>query len=116
MLDEHGNVTDTDGSFHAGVDGAQPGVYMQARPELHRKFRQEWYPGHAADQYQAVDLSAAVSVPYRSATHALRTSEKTKLEPGVRDNKYYVRGLGQVAELSVHGPVEKTVLVGVIRT
>ena len=31
-LDEHGRVEDTSCSFLAGVDGAQPGVYMQARP------------------------------------------------------------------------------------
>jgi hypothetical protein len=116
VLDKHGRVTDTEGSFHAGVDGAQPGVYMQAHPELNRKFRQEWYSGHAADQFKAVDLSAPITVPYRSTKHALRTAETTKLEPGVLDNKYYVRGVGQVAELSIKGPVEKTELVGVIHT
>lgn len=31
-LDRKGNVIDTEGSFHAGVDGAQPGVFMQAVP------------------------------------------------------------------------------------
>jgi hypothetical protein len=32
-LDSHGRVIDTWGSFHAGIDGAQPGVLMQARPQ-----------------------------------------------------------------------------------
>jgi hypothetical protein len=27
-LDRHGKVVSTEGSFHAGVDGAQPGVFM----------------------------------------------------------------------------------------
>jgi hypothetical protein len=115
-LSKHGKVVDREGSFHAGVDGAQPGVYMQAHPELHRRFRQEWYPGHAEDQFRAVDLSAPVSTPYRSSKHALRTEETTATEPGVLDNKYYVRGLGQVAEVSVKGPVEKLKLVEVIHT
>ena len=29
-LDRHGRVLSTEGSFHAGVDGVQPGVVMQA--------------------------------------------------------------------------------------
>src|SRR6476620_9009959 len=40
-LDRKGNVIDTEGSFRAGVDGAQPGVFMQATPEVGRQFRQE---------------------------------------------------------------------------
>jgi hypothetical protein len=35
-------VVDTEGTWHAGVDGAQPGVFMQAHPQLGRGFRQEW--------------------------------------------------------------------------
>lgn len=33
VLDKQGRVIDMAGSFHAGIDGAQPGVFMQARPE-----------------------------------------------------------------------------------
>jgi hypothetical protein len=114
VLDHNGNVVDTEGSFHAGVDGAQPGVYMQATPELNRRFRQEWYAAHAADQFKAVNLDASITVPYVSAPHALKTAEFTGLEPGVLDNKFYVKGLGQVTERSIKGPVEKLVLVDVI--
>jgi hypothetical protein len=41
-LDRKGRVVDTEGTWHAGVDGAQPGVFMQAHPQLGRGFRQEW--------------------------------------------------------------------------
>jgi hypothetical protein len=44
----------------------------------------------------------------------MRTEERTALEPGVLDNKYYVRGLGEVIETSVKGPVETLKLVDVI--
>jgi hypothetical protein len=111
VLDANGRVTSTDGSFHAGADGAQPGVYMQGRPERGRWFRQEYYATQAEDRYRAVDLSAQVSVPYGSYTSALRTEERTALEPKVVDNKHYVRGVGQVEELAVKGPLEKLVLV-----
>jgi len=113
-LDEQGRVVSTDGTFHAGADGAQPGVYMTARPQLGRSFRQEWYAGQAEDVFKAVDASASVSVPYVSSRHALRTVETTRLEPEVIDQKYYVRDVGEVFEGSARGPVEKLELVMII--
>src|SRR6266496_2900639 len=113
-LDSHGKVVSTEGSFHAGVDGAQPGVFMQAHPEVGRKFRQEWYQGQAEGVFKVISLSSPVTVPYGSFRHALRTEETTALEPGVLDNKYYIKGIGEVAELSVKGPREALRLVEVI--
>ena len=103
-LDNHGRVVDTEGTWHAGVAGAKPGIYMQAHPDLGRKFRQEWSPGVAEDVYWATSIHRNV----------LRTTETNALEPDVTDDKYYVRGLGQVAELSVKGPTERLFLVQVI--
>jgi hypothetical protein len=114
-LDRTGRVLDRSGSFHAGVDGAQPGVIMQAHPQLNRRFRQEWYRGEAEDTYVARDLSTPITVPAGSFRHALRTEEFTRLEPNVLDNKYYVQGIGEVKEVSVKGPLERLVLVEVIR-
>lgn len=113
-LDRNGNVISTEGSFHAGVDGAEPGVFMQAAPELGRVFRQEWYQGHAEDVFVAIDRNASITVPYGSFQNALRTAEATALEPDVLDNKYYVAGIGEVEEVAVRGPVEKLVLIGVV--
>ncbi|PZS30986.1 MAG: hypothetical protein DLM59_10605 [Pseudonocardiales bacterium] len=114
VLDAHGNVVDTSGSFRAGVDGAQPGVFMTATTMVGRQFRQEWYVGQAEDTFMAVDPSTPVTVPYGSFNNALRTKETTALEPAVVDNKYYVRGIGQVREIAVKGPLEKLELVDVI--
>jgi hypothetical protein len=113
-LDRHGRVVDTEGSWHAGVDGAQPGVFMQAHPQLGRRFRQEWYRGQAEDVVKVIDRSARVTVPYGSFRHALRTAEWTALEPEVLDNKLYVAGIGQVAEASVKGPREGLRLVEIV--
>ena len=114
VLDRNGRVVDTSGSFHAGEAGAQPGVFMQAQPELRRTFRQEWLKGQAEDTFTAVDLSTSVVVPYGAFDHALRTAERTALEPGVLDNKYYVQGIGEVVEKSVKGPREELRLIDVI--
>jgi hypothetical protein len=113
-LDARGRQVDTSGSFHAGVAGAQPGVFMQAHPTLHRQFRQEWAPGEAEDTFSVTKLATPVTIRYGSFTHALRTRETTALEPGVVDEKAYVRGIGPVLERAVHGPVEVLTLVDVI--
>jgi hypothetical protein len=113
-LDRRGHVIETEGSFHAGVHGAQPGVFMQANPQLGRWFRQEWFAGQAEDTFRAVDHSAAVRVPFGSFHSALATQEKTALEPGVLDQKYYVRGVGEVFEGALRGPKEILRLVEII--
>ena len=86
---------------------------MQADPQIGRRFRQEWYQAEAEDQFKVVSLSAKVRVPYGSFRGALRTEETTSLETGVLDNKYYVRGIGEVEEITVKGPLEKLILIDV---
>ena len=113
-LDSRGRVVSTEGSWHTGVDGAKPGVFMQTHPQLGRKFRQEWYAGQAEDVFWSVSRHATVTVPLRTFRNTLRTVETTALEPDVLDNKYYARGIGQVAELSVKGPKESLRLVKII--
>jgi hypothetical protein len=54
-------------------------------------------------------------VPYGTFRHALRTKETTALEPGVVDNKLYVRGVGQILEVTVRGGDEKLSLVDILR-
>jgi hypothetical protein len=113
-LDKNGRVTDRSGSFHAGVNGARPGVYLQGNPQIGRWFRQEWYRGQAEDRYRALSTSASITVRYGGFTHALRAEERTDLEPGVVDNKYYVRGVGEVKENTVRGGNETLQLVDVL--
>ena len=112
-LDKNGRVTSTEGSFRAGRDGAQQGLFMPAKPKVGDAFRQEYYKGHAEDHFQVLSLAATVKVPYISSTRALLTKEETPLEPGVVDHKYYVRGIGTVLEEAVKGGTERLVLVAV---
>jgi hypothetical protein len=113
-LDAHGQVTSTEGTWRAGVRGARAGIYMPAHPRVGERHRQELYRGHAEDHFQVVSRNARIAVPYGSFTHALRTKEWTPLEPGVLDAKFYVRGIGQVAERTMRGGSERAVLVRVI--
>jgi hypothetical protein len=114
-LDAHGKVTSTEGTWHAGVNGARPGIFMPARPRVGERHRQEYYKGHAEDQFRVVSLAAKIDVPYRKFTRALETNEWTRLEPGVLDAKFYVRGIGEVFEGSLKGPKEVFKLVSVKR-
>src|SRR3954451_9628897 len=82
-LNEHGAVTSTEGTWHAGVDGAQPGIVMEAKPTVGKTIRQEYLKGHAEDFFKVVDLAASAPAPAGSYSPALRTEEWTPLEPDV---------------------------------
>jgi hypothetical protein len=111
-LDARGRVTSTEGSWRAGRDGAREGIFMPASPRVGPVFAQEHYPGHAEDRFRVLSRRASVAVPYGTFTRrALMTAEWTPLEPGVRDRKWYVRGIGEVKEATVKGGDERAELV-----
>jgi hypothetical protein len=120
-LDEQGNVTNTDGTWRSGRDGAEPGLFMEANPQVGHHFQQEYLRGEAEDHYRVVTLSAEVDVPYgHFGNNKLRrrvqiTKEWSPLEPEVRDHKYYVRGIGQVKEQTVRGGNEALSLVKILK-
>jgi len=103
----------SDGSWLAGVDGAQPGIIMEAHPKVGDVYRQEYYPGHAEDMAEVLDTNTSVSVPYGSFDHALQTKEWTPLEPGVVDNKYYAAGIGEVKAINLQPGDEVAELVSI---
>ena len=114
-LDKFGHVTNREGTWLTGREGAVPGIYMPAHPVVGQSGRQEFLKGHAEDHFRVVSLAASVTSPYVTTTHALLTEEWTPLEPGVLDHKLYVRGVGTVREETVKGGVERNVLVSLRR-
>jgi hypothetical protein len=110
-LSPKGRVITREGSFKAGRDGARPGLFMPGDPKVGQHARQEYYKGHAEDHFKILGLNAKVKTPYVSSHHAMRTREWTPLEKGVIDNKYYVRGVGDVKERTVKGGLERLRLV-----
>src|SRR5215208_7078446 len=91
---KNGKVVSTKGSWEAGVDGAKPGIIMQAEPKVGQSYRQEYYPGEAEDMAKVQSLNESVTVPYGSFDHVLETREWTPLQPVFFEKKYYVRGVG----------------------
>jgi hypothetical protein len=108
--DAAGNVTSTAGSWQTGVNGAGAGIFMPADPQVGMGGYQEYLAGQALDQYKVVSRNASIKVPDGSFTGALQTRETTALEPGNVDSKYYVKGIGQVAERTIKGPKETSLL------
>lgn len=93
---EHGAITTREGSFEAGVDGAQAGVIMPARPEVGTAYRQEYYEGEAEDRGQVLARGESVKVPAGAYDDLVRTADTTPLEPDVLEHKYYASGVGLV--------------------
>ena len=110
-LNRHGNITSREGSWKAGRDGARPGVLFPGHPRVGLTARQEFYKGHAEDHFKILDRHASVSVPFVSSDNSVKTKEWTPLEPGVVEHKFYVRGVGDVKEVTVKGPRERLRLV-----
>src|SRR5215210_3197682 len=91
---ENGKVTSRSGSWEAGVDGAKPGIIMQADPKVGKSYRQEYYKGEAEDMAKVLTLNESVTVTYGSFDHVIETKEWTPLEPGYFEKKYYAREVG----------------------
>jgi hypothetical protein len=110
---ENGKVTSTSGSFEAGVDGAQGGVIVPAKPRPGLSYRQEYYRGEAEDRAQVISLTDQVQVPYGhyGRGRVLLTREWNPLEPKTLELKFYARGVGPVLAIGVSGGSDREELV-----
>jgi hypothetical protein len=60
---EGGKVVSTEGSWEAGVGGAQPGILLPADPRRDMAYRQEYHKGHAEDAARVLSLDMRAKVP-----------------------------------------------------
>lgn len=98
----NGTVSSTAGSFEAGVDGAQAGIAVPAKPVPGLTYRQEYYKGQAEDKAAVVTVGEEqVQVPFGYFTRkVLMTRDLVPLQPKVQELKFYAPGVGPL--LSVH--------------
>jgi len=110
---ENGQVVSTEGSWEAGVDGAQAGIVMWADPAAHigEEYRQEFAEGEAEDVAKVVAAGESVTVPFGSFSGCIRTEDRNPLESGSTENKVYCPDVGTVLEFPVESPTERTELV-----
>lgn len=110
--DEWNLVGDTtDGSWEAGVDGAQPGIILPAEPTPGDCNQQEYYEDEAEDVGKVLRTNATVSIEYGEYEDSLVMKEWTALEPGNVEHKYYAPGVGLVY---IEELKEKTVKVELV--
>jgi len=112
-LDENGNVISTEGTWEAGVNGAEPGIVMEANPKKGDKYQQEFAADVAEDMAQVVGFVDSFCVSYGCFNNVLVTKEWTPLERGVVENKYYAKGVGFIYGVMVKGGDEQIELVRV---
>lgn len=110
---KNGKLKDHDGGWTAGVDGAKPGIIVQANPKVGGVYRQEFYKGEAEDMAEVLSLKESVRVPFGAFQNCLRTREWSPLEPSNEANKLYAPGVGCVMEISTKGGSEKVELIDI---
>ena len=99
---EDGEISDLDGSWKAGEDGARAGILVPIMPQLDQVYRQEFLLGEAEDVAQVVSLDAMPELgddnPADCSNGCLQTAEWTPIEPDALEYKYYQPGVGLVQE------------------
>ena len=100
---EDGELVSLGGSWKAGRDGAQPGIVMEAQPQVGDLYRQEFLPNEAEDLARVAGLNASCVVPYGSFTGLLETRDFSPLEPDIVEQKFYAPGIGTVLEIDADG-------------
>jgi hypothetical protein len=110
---DNGKPVSTKGSFEAGVDGAQAGVIVPARPKPGMGYRQEYLAGQAEDRGEIVSLRDQAEVPFGhfGRGHVLMTRDVNPLEPKALEFKFYARGIGPVLAIGVSGGADREELV-----
>ena len=93
---ENGKVVSTYGSWEAGVDGAKPGIIMEAHPKVGDSYEQEYYKGEAEDMADVLALAETVSVPYGTFENCLKTRDWSRIEHDLNEYKYYSPEIGGV--------------------
>jgi hypothetical protein len=89
-----GKVTDHEGSWEAGVEGAKPGIVMVKEPKAGESFPQ----GSSEDMRSVVSLGVSVSVPQGKFEDCLKVRDWNQEEgTAASSHKYFCAGLGYIA-------------------
>lgn len=101
---ENGKVASREGSFEAGVDGAQPGIIVPADPQPGLAYRQEYYEGEAEDSAKVLEVGVSAESPFGSFDNCLQTEDLNPLsDPPQTEHKFLCKGVGPVRVEDVGG-------------
>ncbi len=113
---EEGYLDNLDGSFIAGVDGAQAGIIMLGNPNVGDVYRQEFALGDAEDAAEVLSLGTDIydedgelvefdNPAFNCEGMCLLTEDFIANEPDGTEFKYFKVGVGFVAEQLPEGEV-----------
>ncbi len=113
--DRAGNVWlfGEDGSWEAGIDGAQAGLAMPATPRVGDGYQHEFAPGTAEDRARVLALDEQRETEAGSFEDLLVVEQTTPLEPGLVERVYYASGTGLVLREPVSGGTDQLELVSI---
>lgn len=109
---EDGFLTDIDGSWRSGVEGAKPGIVMLAAPATGDAYRQEYFLGDAEDIARVESTVDIVTIGVGTFHDCVRTLDWSPLEPGNFENKYYAPDVGLILEVDL-ATGERLELIGI---
>lgn len=100
---EDGELSDLEGSWKAGEDGAKAGILMYAAPLVGQVYRQEFLLGEAEDMGEVISVSeTAASVPAADCSAGcVVTRDFLPLEPDVNEHKYFAPGIGHILSIDL---------------
>lgn len=98
---ENGEPVSTEGSFEHGVDGAQAGVVVPARPVPGCSYRQQYYEGEAEDRGRILTVKDDIKVRGQQYRNLMTTSDRVPTEPFVLEHKFYAPRVGPVLAVGV---------------
>ena len=109
---EDGYLDNLDGSFIAGVGGAQAGIIMKGDPQMGDVYRQEFALGDAEDAAEVLSLYAEITIEGHPEfncgggdAQCLMTEDFIANEADGTEFKYFKPGIGFVAEQLPDGEV-----------
>ncbi len=110
---QNGKVISTAGTWEAGVNGAKPGIIMQANPQIGGPIFQEYYQNHAEDQFQVLSTNESLTLPTGKYEACIKTKEWTRLEPSVVEQKVFCPEVGLAQATTVQGGNEFSQLISI---
>jgi hypothetical protein len=107
-----GGRVSTEGSWEAGVKGAEPGMVMPGQPAPGKPYRQQYARNIAEDMGQIMATNETVTVPAGTFKNCVKTREWSMLEAGT-ELKWHAPGIGVVKEIATAG--DSVVLISLTR-
>lgn len=100
-----------EGSWKAGVHGAEAGIIMEANPQVGDVYAEENAAPVANDMAEVESLTDHKNVVYGQFDNLVETRNFSPLEPDVTEHKWYAAGVGNVLTTDNEGAFEQLVKI-----